>query len=162
MKKLAFGLVLLFAIISSSNAQSSPTNLLEKLSKENEVVNINVGGFLLTMAKPIIALYAKEAMPVINGVDKIQIIASEGCNSRAEDNYTSTIKNMKDENGYETIVQVKDRTDFVRVMLKAVDKKIKDIYIFCCDSTNVTAIKLAGNIKSQDIEKMIEKYNKKD
>lgn len=161
MKKLVLSFAILLALVLSASAQN-PEKLIRKLSAEKNVVNISVGGFLLGMVKPVIASYAKETIPLINGIKKIELVTAENSDSSKIADYSTMIRNLKDIGGYETLVEVKDESDFVRIMIKATDEKIKDLYIFCCDNTDIAAIRMHGNIKHKDIQKMINKYSKKD
>lgn len=160
MKKIVFTLVLLFSAISMS--AQSPDKFMNMLSSEDNVVNVEVGGFLMNMIRPFITVQVGDLMPRINGIKSIHVLTSEGCSGTKKNDYISMINNLKDIDGYETIVQVRDDNDHVRVMMKTEEDQIKGIYVFCVDETDIAAIKLLGNIKEKDVQKVIKKYSKND
>ncbi|NDV67339.1 DUF4252 domain-containing protein [Dysgonomonas sp. 25] len=161
MKKVVISLVLLFAVVMSAGA-NNPDKLIAQLSKESNATNVKIGGFLMAIAKPFMEKEAGEAMPLVKGIKSIHVLAVDGCSESQKNNYVSLINSIKDEGGYETIVQVNDADSKVRIMLKTEKDKVKGMYIFCVDDSDIAVVKLLGNIKEKDIQELIEKYSKND
>lgn len=161
MKKLVLSLVLLVAVVFSASA-SNPEKLITQLSKENNVTNVKIGGFLMAMAKPFMLKEAGEGAPFIKGVKSIHVMAVDGFSEDKRNDYLTLVNELKDTDGYETLVQVKDGNDHVRIMVKTEKDKIKGMYIFTVDDHDLAVVKLLGNISQKEIEKMMEKYSEKD
>lgn len=159
MKKLVLSLVLLVAVVFSVNA-NNPEDLIYQLSKESTATNVQIGGFLMNLAKPFLLKEAGEGAPIIKGVKSIHVMTVDvNPSGKSRQDYISLINNMKDNDNYQTVIQVIDKGEHVRIMVKTEKDKIKGIYVFTADDHEVTAIKLLGNVSQKELEKMMEKYN---
>lgn len=154
MKKLGIGFVLLFAIVLSANA-IHPDKLINQLSQEKNVAIETVEGEELAEI-----MKAKEEMSVFEGLKAIHVIALEDSPVDVMQNYKYMIDNLEDIDGYQTLIQVKDREDTVRIMLRTENDVVQGVYLFVADDEDIVVVQLQGNISQEGIETLIKEQTK--
>ncbi|WP_101690004.1 DUF4252 domain-containing protein [Dysgonomonas massiliensis] len=136
-------------------------NIVSDISKEKKAENVKVGGLLMSFAK----MFAnkdkdKEGAQMLKCINSIQVIDLDYTDSSKKNHYMSRLNKLNDEKGFETLVRVKDKEDNVRIMLKRDGNKIKGFYIVNIDNESISAVKILGNFNPEDIDKLINDYNK--
>lgn len=136
-------------------------NIFSDISKEKKAENVKVGGLLMSFAK----MFAnkdkdKEGAQMLKCINSIQVIDLDYTDSSKKNHYMSRLNKLNDEKGFETLVRVKDKEDNVRIMLKRDGNKIKGFYIVNIDNESISAVKILGNFNPEDIDKLINDYNK--
>lgn len=161
MKKIIISLALSFFVVVGSYSQNID-KLITELAQERGADNVKVDGFLLSLAKPFIStkINDKETLAICNGVKSIQVIDISGSDETVRSNYVSKLNQIQDIDGYETLIRVKEKGEDVRIIMKCKKDKIKELYILSIDENDISAVKLTGNIKRKDIEKLAAKYDK--
>jgi len=167
MKKYIVSFILILVLSQASYSQNA-NQLMQEFASKKEVVNLKIRRFWVSMAKPFILTTLrgeegdKQLAQLINGIKSVQIAALDDCNQLDKGDFIDRFHALKDSDGYETLLQVKDGKDNVRIIMKKDKNKIKELFIFCLDSKDAAMIKLSGDIKLSDVGALVEKYNKKD
>lgn len=153
--------VIAIAITTSTLHAENIDNIFSDIAKEKKAENVKVGGLLMSFAK----LFAnndkdKEGAQMLKCINSIQVIDLDCIDASKKTHYISRVNKLNDEKGFETLVRVKDKEDNVRIMLKRDGNKIKGFYIVNIDNESISAVKILGNFNPEDIDKLINDYNK--
>lgn len=154
MKKYLICAVLILMINQVGYAQDAK-QLLSKYSNAKDIESVNIGSFMMKLGKTFGGI---GDTPVARGVNSIQILEFSSCSQKIKDQFTSDVKKLKDGSGYETLIQVKNRNEGLRIMVKKEKDVIREIVLFCHDKNDPTIIKLSGKIKESDLAELVEKY----
>lgn len=157
MKKLVILLALTAISIQQANAQSLD-QLVKKASKINDVEQIKIGGFLLSVGK----MFASNSdMPSISkNIKKIEIINFSNCSNTVKNEISSDIKKMESNENQEVLIQVKDKGDYVKIISQKNKNAISELAILVANQDDPTIIRLIGKITQKDIDNLITEYNK--
>ncbi len=159
MKKIITCLALFFLFVGSY--AQNVDKFMSELAQEHGADNVKVGGFLFSLMKPFVSVDSKdkEAFAFCKGIKSIQVVDVSNCNEEKRSNYLSMLNNLRDENGYETLMKVKNKEENVHIMMKQKKDKIEGLYIFCIDKNDISAVKLTGNFNKEDIDNLMNKYD---
>ncbi|WP_165020751.1 MULTISPECIES: DUF4252 domain-containing protein [unclassified Dysgonomonas] len=155
MKKYLFCLILTFVIGQAAYAQGVE-QLMAKFSKVDNVENVKIGGFLMSCAK---IMGGGNDAPIAKGIQSMAVYDLGSCSASIKNDYAQQISKLKDGGGYETLIQVKDGNEGVRIMIKKEKDLIREIVILCQDN-DPAIVHLKGKIKESDIAELVNKYNK--
>lgn len=156
MKKYLFCFTFILAISMTGYAQNVD-QLLNKVSKTENIEKVKVGKFMMSLGK---VFGGVGDMPLVRGVHSMEIYDLSSCNNNFKEDLTQQFHKIKDGNGYETLIYAKDKTDGVRIMIKKKKDVISEMLILCMDKDDPTIIKFSGKIKENDIAELTEKYSK--
>lgn len=161
MKKSIISLVFLLFFTVAGYGQNID-KFISELAKEKEAENFKMGGFLFLLAKSFVKfdMDSDEDRILCNGIKSIQTIDIHNCDEQKSNVYLSKLNQIKDMDGYETIIKTKDKIENVRIILNSNNNYIKKLYIVSIDKNNISAVKLTGKLKKKDLEKLTTKYNK--
>lgn len=164
MKKFVLCLILILFSLNAAISQNASRLVSDFSSKEN-VVNMEIRKFWLLAAKPFLAVSLsgdknnKELLPLINGTKSIKLLTLDDCDDEVRTDFIKRFQALKDTDGYETLVHVKDEGDNIRIIAKKKKDRIKELFIFIVDEDDVAVVKISGNIKMSDIAALINKYS---
>lgn len=156
MKKYLVCLIIVLGVTSASYGQNMG-QLLKTASKAENVDKVKIGGFLMSVGKLIGGV---SDMPVVKGVRSLEVYDLSDCNSKTKKDMAAMISNMKDGDGYETLMMAKDGGDDVRIFAKKKKDVISDIVILCAEESDISIVKLSGKIKESDIAELVNEYSK--
>ena len=156
MKKCIFSLFVIFALSQVSYGQNLD-NLMRKVSQDDNVESVKIGGFLMTCGK---LFGGVSNMPVTRGIKTLEVYSLENCDRSLKKEATEVFNSMKDGNGYETLILAKEKKEGVRIMVKRDKNTIKEMVFLCMDKNDPAIIKFTGKIKDSDIEKLVNEYDK--
>lgn len=156
MKKYLFCLVLVFGVAAASYGQSL-TQVLNTASNARSVEKVKIGRFMMSAGK---LFGGVSNMPVARGVHSLEVYDLSDCDHNVKNKVTNLISQLKDGDGYETLIQVNGKDDNVRIMAKKNKDVFSDIVILCADKSDPAIIRLSGKIKEKDIEELVNKYSK--
>jgi len=156
MKKYLFCLVLVLALSQVTYSQSLD-KLMSRISKVENVDKVKIGRFMMTLGK---TFGGVGNMPVARGIHSMEVYDLSSCDSALKQDLAQQISQLKDGDGYETLIMAKDKDDDVRIMMKKKKDVISDMIILCMDKDDPTIVKFSGRIKEGDIAELIKKYDK--
>jgi hypothetical protein len=157
MKKLLILLALVAISIQQTKAQSLD-HLIKKASKINDVEQIKIGGFLLSVGR----MFASNSdMPSISkNIKKIEILNFSNCSNNDRNEISSVIKKMNSDDNQDVLIQIKDKGDYVKIISKKNKNEISELAILVANQNDPTIIRLIGKITQKDIDQLINEYNK--
>jgi hypothetical protein len=154
MKKYVFCLILVLSLNLSGQAQTV-NQLLNKVSETENIEKVKIGGFIMSIGK---MFGGVSNMPVARGVNMLEVYDLSGCNIGFKEELAQQFKNLKDGDGYETLLQAKEKNDGVRIMIKKEKNLIKEMVLLCMNGSDPAVIRIAGKIKEKDIEELVSQY----
>jgi len=155
MKKILF--ISFLTLFTAQNTTSQNLNeLLKKASKIQNIEQVKVGSFLLSLSK----MFASTSnLPSIsNTIKNIEVIDFSSCNTKDKNEITNDIKNIQSNLNQEVLIQVKDKGDFVKIMAQKNKGVISEITILVANDKSPSIIRLIGKITQQDIDQLIQEY----
>ena len=95
-------------------------------------------------------------------LESIDIINLSSCSTEVKDLFLKDLDNIQDENGYETLINVVDDSDKVRIIAKREGAVIPQIYVFAIDSEDneIVIIRMNGRMDESDIADIIKQQQK--
>ncbi|MDR0824432.1 MAG: DUF4252 domain-containing protein [Prevotella sp.] len=156
MKKYLICLVLVIALSQTAYSQSVD-KLLNTVSKAENVDKVKIGRFLMFLGK---SFGGVGNMPVVRGVHSMEVYDMSSCATNLRRNLTDQIGKLKDGEGYETLISVKDKKDNVRILMKKKKDVISDMVILCLSDDDPAIVRFSGKIKEADIAELVQKYDK--
>lgn len=162
MKKLIVLISIIAVTFTTSNLYAENIeNIFADIAKEKKAENVKVGGLLMSFAK----MFADndkgdEGARIMKCINSIQVIDLDCKDLSKRAHYMSRMNRLNDEKGFETLVRVKDKEDNVRIMLKRKGDNIKGFYIINVDDSSISGVKILGNFKQEDIDRLINDYSK--
>lgn len=164
MKKITLFVCLLTAILLSPKLYAEDIeNVIVDITKEKNVDNVRVGGFLMTCAKFFGAakVGGKEGK-LVKSINSVQAINFDCNDADKREHYISRMNKLKDDSEYETLIRVKDDGDNVYIALKKEKNKITGFYVMNIDDKSIAIVKILGKFKQEDIDSLINDYSKED
>ena len=166
MKKLIFLLIIIFVTGQTVQGQDRLKGVMAELSKLENVQRQVVDKDMLNsqmeqaMAADPTGELRLQMPSFIQKIDSIEVLAAENVN---EEMYTKIVNDMdgiKDGDGYETILTVKEDSDYVRIMAYKEADSILAVYIIAMDKGSIAFVKMAGTLSHDDLIEIIEKQKK--
>lgn len=93
-------------------------------------------------------------------IDQIEVAIVENGSDEAINKVTQELSKVKDENGYEYLLKVKQGEQDVRIIAKKGDNK-SDIFIIVIANPTIVAMKMTGNLDEQDFIEIVKEQEKK-
>lgn len=154
--------IVAIAFTTSTLHAENIENIFSDIAKEKKAENVKVGGFLMSLAK----MFAdkekdEEGARMLKCINSIQVIDLKSDATKTSQ-YMSRMNRLNDNEGFETLMRIKDKGDNMRIMLKRSGDKIKGFYILNIDDSSISAIKILGNFTKKDIDQLMKDYNKDD
>lgn len=94
-------------------------------------------------------------------IDLMEVVIVEDSSDEVRDKVTQELSEVKDGNGYETLLKVKQDEQDIRIIAKKGDDK-SDIFIIVMADTTIVAMKMTGNLDEQDFIEIIKEQQKKE
>ncbi|MDH6356316.1 DUF4252 domain-containing protein [Parabacteroides sp. PF5-9] len=139
--------ILLLVMFQTGYSQKSVDHLYKEFRKEQSATSLSVGKFTLGLA----SLFT-ETM----GVDKIELFALDECDTQVKERFAAAIRQLKDP-GYETMVNSNDDKNRSKILVKIEDEMIKEMIVLTTGNSNAM-VRIKGNIKPSDIERVVNKH----
>lgn len=93
-------------------------------------------------------------------VNSVRVLDLEECSARVKARFTKRIASLNG-HGYETLVRAKDQDGSVQILVKEKKNIIKELLIVCGGKEDCALIQLKGNIRQEDIDKLVEQETEK-
>lgn len=99
-------------------------------------------------------------MPLARGVKTLEVYDLSDCNANQKQDISIQFNQIKDSDGYETLMYAREDGDEVRIMIKKDKDLIREMVFLCMDKADPAIIRFSGKIKESDIAELVNKYNK--
>lgn len=93
-------------------------------------------------------------------LSSVRVLDLEECSSRIKAKFTKRIATLN-RHGYETLVRAKDDDGSVQILAKGKKDIIKELLIVCGGNEDCALILLKGNIRQEDIDKLVQQETEK-
>lgn len=131
--------------------------LLKKVSKAENVESVKIDGFMFWLGKN---LGGTGDLPnSIKNINKIEIHDLSNCQNNLKQEINTAIKELKDNGEYETLVQVKNKGEHLKVLIRKEKGCIKEFLVLTSENDSPSIIRLQGSINEEDLAALMNKYN---
>lgn len=93
-------------------------------------------------------------------IDSMEVITLEDQPSEVSDTLLNSLDQLKDNNGFTTLIKVRDSGDNVQIIAKKDGESISNVYIFVVDESDIVAVKMNGILTQSDLEDIIKEQTK--
>lgn len=132
--------------------------LLKKAAQAENVESVKIGGLLLWLGK--MTGTTSDIPEVVKNLNKIEVYDLSNCKADVKQEIAQEIKNLKSDRNYETLIQVKEKGENVKILARKKKDDIKELLILISDNNEPTIIRLHGNIKQKDFMALVDEYGK--
>lgn len=145
MKRLSI-LLLLVAMTTALSAQNKISHVLRKYKNDENVMNINLNGDLGNML-------SKAEVELASKIEQLDVLVFDK-GTDVSDKHKKRISEIITLNGYDLLVNAKDKKGKLKVFIRENDKHIEEVYasVFA-EGINIHLI-IAGEIKYEDLSKL--------
>lgn len=167
MKKFIFSIFLIFAISQICSAQDI-SNWVSGLSMvkdaEYQLVDRPMIEASLAATKAIdsTGMISSQTPPFMQKLESIDVINLSACSTEIKDLFFKDLGNIKDENGYETLINVVDDGDNVRIIAKREATAVTQVFVFAIDNQDgeIMIVRMNGNMDESDIADILKQQKK--
>ncbi len=167
MKKLIFSIFLIFTTSQISYAQDL-SNWVSGLSMvkdaEYQLVDRQMLEASLAAAKAAdsTGIISTSTPPFMEKLESIDVINLSACSTEVKDLFLKDLDNIQDGNGYETLINVIDDGDKVRIIAKRDGVVIPQVFVFAIDGEDgeIVVVRMTGNLEESDIADIIKQQKK--
>jgi len=166
MKKLIFLLIIIFVTGQTVQGQDRLKGVMAELSKLENVQRQVVDKDMLNsqmeqaMAADPTGELRSQMPSFIQKIDSIEVLAAENVNKEMYTKIVNDMDGIKDGDGYETMLTVKEDSDYVRIMAYKEADSILAVYIVAMGKGSIAFVKMAGTLSHDDLIEIIEKQKK--
>ena len=143
-KKIMSFLLTLLIVCPVIYGQKNVDQLFKEFSNTKGVDRVNVGKFTFKFA----SLFSD-----VMGVNGVEVLSFEDCEQSVKDRLNREIASFKDEK-FETLISANEGKERTKVLVRIKDETIKEIIVLTTGD-DPAMIRIKGNIKSSDIDKVI-------
>lgn len=147
-KTLSLLLALLF-LCPIMHSQKNVDRLFKEFSKEQGVTHVEIGKFVMGFA----SLFTD-----VMGVNGIEVYSFEDCSPSVKERFNKEIASLKDTK-YETMLSVNEETERTKILVKIEKEAIRELIVLT-SGNEPALVRIKGNIKPSDIEKVINNNSK--
>ncbi|QIK55332.1 DUF4252 domain-containing protein [Dysgonomonas sp. HDW5A] len=167
MKKLIFSILLIFAtsqLVSAQDLSNWVSGLALVENAEYQLVDRPMLEASLAAAKAAdsTGMISSQAPPFMEKLESIDVINLSSCSSEVKDLFLKDLDNIQDGNGYETLINVIDENDKVRIIARRDGTVIPQIFVFAIDGENneIVIVRMNGKMDESDITDIIKQQQK--
>lgn len=166
MKKIFFTLGLIFAFTQASVAQNIDKLIEELVSIEgvgHQVIDRNMlaGAISQNQNTDSAKVASENDMDFIGKVEAIEVVALENPSAEVRAKFAAEFANIKDGNGYETLLSAKEEGENVRIMAQKDKEQILAVFILVIDEKDIAIVKMKGNFSAQDLTDIVNDQKQK-
>lgn len=169
MKKLIFSIFLIFSVSQICSAQDL-SNWVSGLSyaenAEYQLVDRTMIEASLAMAQNAMdttgTMVVQTPPPFMSKLESIDLINLTSCPADIKSLFLKDLDNIQDGNGYETLVNVVDEGDKVRIIAKREGTTIPQIFVFAIDGEDgeIVIVRMNGKMEESDIADIIKQQQR--
>lgn len=167
MKKFIFSIFLIFITSQFCSAQDI-SNWVSGLSMvkdaEYQLVDRSMIEASLAATKAIdsTGTISSQTPPFMEKLESIDVINLSSCSTEIKDLFLKDLANIKDGNGYETLINVVDDGDNVRIIAKRDSTAVTQVFVFAIDNQDgeIVIVRMTGNMDESDIADILKQQKK--
>lgn len=145
MKRILFIASIFF---SALNIQAeSVSDIFKDFSYARNVEKVNLNRFVMSVIRPFISQKEFSGMKI----KSLQVLDLSECDRHIKDEYDDRVRSIDDEL-YETLIQVKDDEEYVKVMAKNYNDHFNEIVVLVTGD-DAAYIRIKGNFSLNDVQK---------
>lgn len=152
-KRIVF--LLMFSIVALCGSAQQIDGLFSNFSKLKDVEEVNVGKFLMTLARPFVK--GPEAS-LVRSIDQVQVINLAGCSAEVKSDFLQQVNNLKDDK-YDVLMDVREEKQNVRMYAIQQNEIIQELIILVTGN-DPTLIRMKGKITMEDIQNIAASHKK--
>lgn len=100
-------------------------------------------------------------IPLLRGVHGMEVFDLEDCSKMDKQKCVNRIGDVKDEDGYDTLIKARDKEDDVRIMIKEKGKFISEVVIINIEGETPSIVRFWGKMKKDDLNELMSKDKNK-
>jgi hypothetical protein len=147
MKKILFILPVLLFVSTASYGQQTVSRLFSDFSDSKGVEHVNIGKFTMKIAR----FFGGDT----KGVDGVEVLSFDHCESSLKTRLDNAIRSLKDEN-YETLLTTNEDGEHTKILMKIDHDTISELVVLTTGH-DPTLIRIKGKIRQSDISRMVGK-----
>jgi hypothetical protein len=134
--------------ISALNIQAeSVSDIFKDFSYARNVEKVNLNRFVMSFIRPFIS---QKEFSGLN-IKSLQVLDLSECDSYIKEEYGDRVRSVDDEL-YETLIQVKEDEEFVKIMAKNCDDYFSEIVIMVTGD-DAAYVRIKGSFSLTDVQK---------
>lgn len=141
-------LLALFFVCRIGYGQKNVNQLFNEFSKYENTTKVKIGK--ITMA---FAGFFTNTM----GVDRIEVLALDDCNSDLKEKFNAAVRGLKDPS-FDTLINTSENGERTKILIHIKDDVIHELVVLTSGS-DATMVRIKGKIKKSDIEKLVNKHS---
>lgn len=100
--------------------------------------------------------------PFMEKLESIDIINLSSCTPGAKNLFLQDFENIKDTDGYETLINITEDGDKVRIIVKREETFVPHVFVFAIDGEGdeIMIIRMSGNMDESDIADIVKQQQK--
>jgi hypothetical protein len=125
----------------------SVSDIYNDFSFARNVEKVNLNRFVMSVIRPFITQKEFKGLKI----KSLQVLDLSECKNYIKEDFSYRVKNVDDE-FYETLIQVKDEGEFVKVLAKNHDNYFNEIVVLVTGD-DAAYIRIKGNFSLNDVQK---------
>ena len=156
MRKNLLFLAIFLLLSTVANAQSVES-IMRNVQNADDVTRVRVGSLLMSMGRTA-ARMSGNPIPNISSVEVYDLSASS---ARFRQGLINDMLQLRDGNGFETLMQVRDGGDNVRIMMRSDrNNTIRELVFFVISDDSPAVIRISGRIRESEIADLISQHTR--
>lgn len=152
MKKIVAMIALMIA--GQNTFAQSTKDIFKEFGKEYKAESVSISPFLMTIGR----MFMDDDTPkAVKRVRSMKVLDLEECPQEVKERFAQRVKRL-DTDGYETLMQVNDEGEKVRILMKTDKKAVKELLFLCTGNDDCALIQLKGNIRKTDIAELMNEH----
>jgi hypothetical protein len=156
MKKYLFCLAIILLLSASAHAQSVES-VLRKVENADDVTRVRVGRLLMSIGRTA----ARAAGNPIPRIDSVEVYDLSESDSQFRRNLINELRQLRDGDGFETLMHVKDSDNDVRIMIRSDrNNTIRELVFFVINDDSPAVIRISGRIRESEMADLISQHTR--
>jgi len=153
MKKYAFLLIALSAILTSCNTSKTYADIINEFRNERGAEYVSVPKALLKVGTAV--LPKGDAGNIARSISSVRMLTLDECSQRVKNRFLRRLENAN-EDGYEPFVQTNDRYEQTRVLMRMDDNYVREILIASADLNDCQIVQVTGKVRLEDVQEIVD------
>ena len=157
MKKYLLTMAIMLTVCQLTVAQNI-SSIMNEFKNEQNAECIHISPFMMSIGK--LFMGNEEGTDIARKVKSIRILDLEDCSADVKERFVKRVDKLTPK-GYETLMQVNDNGEKVRIMTKTKNNTIHEMLIFCIENKDCSLIQMNCKIKKEDIAQLVNEQTSK-